>query len=87
MLPTTTQDTTPAKMSNGPNTFDRFLSFVTTLLLTAIVVILAMLLVEAKKMTDREHGLVIRGASSNNLRVTMNNGASSAYPLYMKAII
>lgn len=94
MLPTTTQDAAPAppaKMANGPNAFDRLLNLITTLLLTATVVILAMILIEFKRMTDKEHGLVIRGATSNNFKVSLMSGTgglgtSYSYPIYMKAV-
>ena len=76
-------------MSNGPNAFDRFLSLFMAFLLTAITVILALLLVEFKHMTDRDRGIIIRGADHYALDIALAPfngvlGSSQSYPFWMK---
>ncbi|KAH7023967.1 hypothetical protein EDB80DRAFT_871363 [Ilyonectria destructans] len=62
-------------MSTGPNSFDRLMSFLTTLLLTGVVVILAMLLVEFKRLSNDQEGIV-----------SIEVEGRLSYPLYVTAL-
>ncbi|KAF7551179.1 hypothetical protein G7Z17_g5210 [Cylindrodendrum hubeiense] len=69
-------------MSTGPNSFDRLMSFLTTLLLAGVVVILAMLLVEFKRLSNDEQGIVVRMANGESIGVE----GSISYPLFVTAL-
>ncbi|KAL6404250.1 hypothetical protein AUP68_13635 [Ilyonectria robusta] len=69
-------------MSTGPNSFDRLMSFLTTLLLTGVVVILAMLLVEFKRLSNDQEGIVVRIANGESIEVE----GRLSYPLYVTAL-
>ncbi|CAM1505119.1 Fc.00g107560.m01.CDS01 [Cosmosporella sp. VM-42] len=71
----------------GSSSFSHILQTLTTLVLVGILVVLAMLLVEFKNMTDREKGIVIRVAKDHAMDISMPNiggylGTSNA-PFYM----
>ncbi|KAI9166517.1 hypothetical protein HJFPF1_02623 [Paramyrothecium foliicola] len=75
---------------SGPSAIDRILSFLQFLALSGILVVLAMLLVELKALTNEDKGLVIntvRGTvdfaltSSSSART----GASPSSPIYVES--
>ncbi|KAH7162131.1 hypothetical protein B0J13DRAFT_614807 [Dactylonectria estremocensis] len=70
-------------MSTGPNSFDRLLSFLTTLLLTGVVVILAMLLVEFKRLSKDGAGIVVRIDDAPQIEVYATIASS---PVYVSAL-
>lgn len=53
----------------SPSAIDRILQLINTLVLMGILVILALLLVEFKRVTDRDAGLVMRLADGHILDV------------------
>ncbi|KAK7427201.1 hypothetical protein QQZ08_006314 [Neonectria magnoliae] len=66
----------------GSSTADRVLALITNLLLAGIIVLLAMFLIELKRMTNDEKGIVVRIARSESVQVE----GSISYPLYVTAL-
>ncbi|KAH7273103.1 hypothetical protein B0J15DRAFT_543670 [Fusarium solani] len=61
---------TSIKMSS-PSRFDRILQSLTVVLLTGLVVILALVLAEFKRMTNPNHGIVLKGNQETPVKVAL----------------
>ena len=73
------------KMS-GPSTVDRLLSFLQTLVHAGILVVLAMILVELKNLTDKEKGLVIQTISNTvEFALRGTTGTTPMAPIYVQS--
>lgn len=76
--------------SNGSSNFSHLQQTHTTLILAGILVILALLLVEFKRMTTEDKGIVIRVADGRVMDVSLPEipgylGTSNA-PIWMRAV-
>lgn len=69
---------------------ERLLQGLTTALLAGILVVLSLLLVEIKRTTNSDYGIVIRGSDKSHLNVVLppheNTLGSSPYPFYFRPV-
>ncbi|KAJ3469532.1 hypothetical protein MRS44_003597 [Fusarium solani] len=56
---------------SSPSRFDRILQSLTVVLLTGLVVILALVLAEFKRMTNPNHGIVLKGNQETPVKVAL----------------
>ncbi|KAJ4313933.1 hypothetical protein N0V84_009175 [Fusarium piperis] len=56
---------------SSPSRFDRIIQSLTVILLTGLVVILALVLAEFKRMTNPNHGIVLRGHQETPVKVAL----------------
>lgn len=56
---------------SSPSRFDRILQTLTVILLAGLVVILALVLAEFKRMTSPDHGIVLRGHQETPVKVAL----------------